>query len=64
MLDSNCVPKHTNTLLVSLGILREPWQLAVLMGAVALLVGQGFVINRVAGIPYPVWRPSPPPSAR
>jgi hypothetical protein len=43
---------------VSLGILREPGQLAVLMVAVALLVVQGFVINRLAGIPCPVWRPS------
>jgi CBS domain-containing membrane protein len=43
-------------LIVSLGILREPEQLAVLMLAVALLVVQGFLINRLAGIPYPVWR--------
>ena len=47
------------TLIVSLGILREPEQLAVLMLAVALLLVQGFVINRLAGIPYPVWRPAP-----
>jgi CBS domain-containing membrane protein len=50
-------PAGATTLIVSLGILREPEQLAVLMLAVALLVGQGFVINRLAGIPYPVWRP-------
>jgi hypothetical protein len=30
------------------------------MLAVALLVVQGFVINRLAGIPYPVWSPRPP----
>jgi hypothetical protein len=28
------------------------------MIAVALLVVQGFVINRLAGIPYPRWRPA------
>jgi len=31
----------------------------VLMIAVALLVVQGFVINRLASIPYPVWSPRP-----
>ena len=52
-------PAGATTLIVSLGILREPEQLAVLMLAVALLVAQGFVINRLAGIPYPAWRPPP-----
>ncbi len=52
-------PAGATTLIVSLGILREPEQLAVLMVAVALLVAQGFVINRLAGIPYPRWRPVP-----
>lgn len=56
-------PAGATTLIVSLGILREPEQLAVLMLAVALLVVQGFVINRLAGIPYPVWRPAPPAPA-
>lgn len=48
-------PAGATTLIVSLGILREPWQLAVLMLAVALLAVQGLVINRIAGIPYPIW---------
>jgi CBS domain-containing membrane protein len=52
-------PAGATTLIVSLGILREPEQLAVLMVAVVLLVVQGFVINRLAGIPYPVWSPKP-----
>lgn len=49
-------PAGATTLIVALGILREPWQLAVLMLAVALLVLQGFAINRLAGVPYPRWR--------
>jgi CBS domain-containing membrane protein len=53
-------PAGATTLIVSLGILREPAQLAVLMVAVVLLVVQGFAINRLAGIPYPAWRPHPP----
>jgi CBS-domain-containing membrane protein len=56
-------PAGATTLIVSLGILREPEQLAVLMVAVVLLVVQGFVINRLAGIPYPVWRPVPDPAS-
>lgn len=52
-------PAGATTLIVSLGILREPEQLVVLMAAVGLLVVQGFVINRLAGIPYPVWRTAP-----
>jgi CBS-domain-containing membrane protein len=55
-------PAGATTLIVSLGILREPEQLAVLMVAVVLLVVQGFVINRLAGIPYPVWSPRPAPA--
>jgi len=52
-------PAGATTLIVSLGILHEPWQLAVLMLAVFLLVLQGLGINRLAGIPYPLWRPAP-----
>ncbi|QYG95628.1 HPP family protein [Iamia sp. SCSIO 61187] len=52
-------PAGATTLIVSLGILREPEQLAVLMVAVVLMVVQGFVINRLAGIPYPWWSPRP-----
>lgn len=52
-------PAGATTLIVSLGILREPWQLAVLMLAVGLLVVQGIVINRLAGIDYPLWAPRP-----
>lgn len=50
-------PAGATTLIVSLGILRAPWQLAVLMLAVGLLVVQGIVINRLAGIDYPLWAP-------
>jgi CBS-domain-containing membrane protein len=52
-------PAGATTLIVSLGILTLPSQLAVLMLAVVLLTVQGFVINRAAGIDYPVWRPKP-----
>jgi CBS-domain-containing membrane protein len=53
-------PAGATTLIVSLGILHTPGQLSVLMLAVVLLTVQGLVINRLAGIDYPLWRPRPP----
>jgi CBS-domain-containing membrane protein len=52
-------PAGATTLIISLGVLHEPWQLGVLMLAVAMLTIQAFVINRAAGIPYPLWNPLP-----
>jgi CBS-domain-containing membrane protein len=48
-------PAGATTLIVSLGILRTFDQMVVLMAAVVLLIVQAFVINRLAGLPYPVW---------
>lgn len=59
-------PAGATTLIVSLGILTQPAQLVVLMLAVVLLVIQGYVINHMAGIDYPLWSPrlpAPPPSS-
>jgi CBS-domain-containing membrane protein len=55
-------PAGATTLIISLGIFREPWQLVVLMIAVVLLVLQGLAINRLAGIRYPLWSPPVSPS--
>jgi len=55
-------PAGATTLIVSLGIIRDPEQLVVLMLAVALLVVQGWIINRMAGIAYPLWGPRAAPS--
>ena len=49
-------PAGATTLIVSLGILSKPSQLAFLMLAVLVLVVQGVVINRLAGIEYPLWK--------
>lgn len=48
-------PAGATTLIVSLGLLAHPWQLAVLMAAVALLTLQAAVIHRLAGVGYPTW---------
>lgn len=49
-------PAGATTLIVSLGLLHTPAQLAVLMAAVVLLALQAIAINRLAGLPYPVWK--------
>jgi len=48
-------PAGATTLIISLGILRSPEDMAVLMLAVIFLTIQAFVINRLAGLPYPLW---------
>ncbi len=53
-------PAGATTLIISLGILREPWQLVVLMVAVVAMVVQAYTINRVAGLDYPRWAPAEP----
>ena len=50
-------PAGATTLIISLGILREPWQMVILMIAVLLLTVQAIVLNRLAGLPYPLWAP-------
>jgi CBS domain-containing membrane protein len=50
-------PAGATTLIVSLGLLTELDQLGVLMLGVLFLLVQGFVINRLAGIDYPIWSP-------
>jgi CBS-domain-containing membrane protein len=48
-------PAGATTLIVSLGIITKPQHLAIMLLAVALLTLQAIVINRLAGIDYPLW---------
>ncbi len=48
-------PAGATTLIVSLGVVTKPFYLLIIEIAVALLVGQGMVINRLAGLDYPLW---------
>lgn len=48
-------PAGATTLIVSLGIVTKPVHLLVIEIAVALLTLQAIVINRVAGLDYPLW---------
>ena len=52
-------PAGATTLIVSLWILRRPADIVILMVAVAMIVVQGYVINRTASIPYLRWSPVP-----
>lgn len=52
-------PAGATTLIVSLGLLPHLWQIGVLLLAVVLLTAQALLINRLAGIPYPLWSPTP-----
>jgi CBS-domain-containing membrane protein len=48
-------PAGATTLIVSLGIVTSPLHLLIIEIAVALLVVQAIVLNRLAGIDYPFW---------
>ena len=54
-------PAAATTLIVSLGVVTRPTYLVVLEVAVALLVGQAIVINRLTGVRYPFWSRVPTP---
>jgi len=48
-------PAGATTLIISLGIVTRPVYLVVIEVAVILLTAQAFLINRLAGIDYPIW---------
>jgi len=48
-------PAGATTLIVSLGIISRPRELVIIEIAVFLLVAQALVINRLAGLLYPLW---------
>lgn len=55
LLKSSHPPTGATTLIVSLGLLRTPHQMAALIGGVVLLTVAGWVLNRAAGVPVPLW---------
>lgn len=48
-------PAAATTLIISLGIVTRPFDLLVIEIAVVLLVLQAILINRLAGLDYPLW---------
>lgn len=57
-------PAASTALIVSLGLMTTWGQLGALMGAVVLLTAQGYVLNRLGGIAYPMWRGRGPALSR
>jgi CBS domain-containing membrane protein len=55
LLDVSHPPAGATTLIVSLGIISKPRELLIIEVAVFLLVAQALVINRLAGLAYPMW---------
>jgi CBS domain-containing membrane protein len=53
-------PAGATTLIISLGIISKPRELVIIEVAVFLLVAQALVINRLAGLPYPLWNAAAP----
>jgi CBS domain-containing membrane protein len=49
-------PAGATALIVALGLMPALSQIPVLIAGVLLLLGQALVLNRFAGIPYPVWK--------
>jgi CBS domain-containing membrane protein len=52
-------PAGTSTLIVSLGLITTPWKLGIILASIVLLVLLAIIINRLAGIQYPLWNPLP-----
>jgi CBS domain-containing membrane protein len=48
-------PACATTLIVSLGILRRPDELLIVMVAIVLLLVEGVIATRLAGVDYPIW---------
>lgn len=48
-------PAGATVLIVSLGLLRKPPEMAALLAGVVLLTAAGWNINRLFGVPMPVW---------
>lgn len=53
-------PAGATTLIISLGIVTRPFYLLVIEIAVIALTLQAIVINRLAGLDYPLWAPRAP----
>jgi len=52
-------PAGATTMIVSLGLMSQWWQIGILMAAVAALLVLGWVINHLVGIEYPFWQRAP-----
>jgi CBS-domain-containing membrane protein len=59
LLRSSHPPTGATTLIVSLGFLQTPPEMVELMAGVVLLTIVGWTINRLLGVPVPLWAVEP-----
>ena len=57
LLQSSHPPAGATVLIVSLGLLQTPLEMLMLMSGVLLLTVVAWTINRLFGVPVPVWKP-------
>ncbi len=57
-------PALSATLMIALGVFTEPLQLLALFGGMVLLTLQAILVNRAAGLPYPLWAPLAAPNTQ
>ena len=50
-------PAGATTLIIALGLLTGAVDLAIVELAIVLLTAAALVINRLAGVQYPLWNP-------
>jgi len=55
LLNSSHPPTGATTLIVSLGFLQTPPEMAALMVGVVILTAVGWLVNRAAGVPVLLW---------
>ena len=55
LLNSSHPPTGATTLIVSLGFLQTPPEMVALMVGVVILTVVGWLVNRSAGVPVPLW---------
>jgi len=55
LLSSPHPPAGATTLIVGLGLLTTPAQLAAMAAGVILLTVVGWLMNRLLGVPVPLW---------
>ena len=50
-------PAGATALVISLGVFTKPYQLPIMELAVIVLTLQAIIVNRMAGVDYPLWTP-------
>jgi CBS domain-containing membrane protein len=54
-------PAGATALVISLGVFTKPYQLPIMELAVIVLTLQAIIVNKMAGVDYPIWTPRTPP---